>query len=193
MMEHIIGHKALRGRHRMKKILLIIAITLLMFQMIVLAVDIDIGSAAIDRPSDISASYTIIAKDNPANDSGVITQIEIWVYINSSDVEIATFYETATNQFSTRDTHYIGSVVAGAKRTFTGLSLEVQSGDYIGFHGASVELDTSTGPGWWWKSGDYIPCTTTTFGYETSRIVSLYGTGTTEVGEEGAIFFGTNF
>ena len=179
----------------MKKILLIIAITLLMFQMIVLATAIDIGSPAINRASWISYQ-TSVQKTNPANASGKITSVEIWAYSNMSNCEVATFYVVSGNNLSTRDTQAIGSVSSGSKQTFE-VDLNVQEGDYIGiyYETGGIEMDVSGGAGKWYKSGDNIPCTDVTFGFSAGHIMSLYGTGATEEEEEeaNAIFFGTAF
>lgn len=168
----------------MKKILLIIALIFAIFQMVVLAVDIDIGSPAIDRDSGRGANVTHILVDNPANVSGIIDTIEIFANDDIEGLEVATFYSTGTNEFSTRDTHTIGDVTPGSKQTFEGLNLSVQAGDYIGFvfTVGSIEMSTSGYSGYWWLSGDYIPCTTTTFTSKSDRTISLYGTGITEVG-----------
>ncbi|GAI84326.1 unnamed protein product [marine sediment metagenome] len=61
----------------MKKILLIITIVFCIFQMIVLAIDIDIGNPAINRDK-LSSAATYVDKNNPANASGKITSVEIW-------------------------------------------------------------------------------------------------------------------
>ena len=178
----------------MKKILLIIALTLCIFQMVALATAIDIGVEAISRSDGITE--TIINKGNPANATGTITSVEIYAYYLSMDnVEVATFYEVSENHFTTRDSEVIGAVTTGAKRTFV-VSLDVVAGDYIGLYVPSGYLawDASGGDGIWVVGGDNIPCTNTAFGFNAGNIVSVYGTGVTEEEEEdNAIFFGFNF
>ena len=181
----------------MKKILLIIAIIFLILQMIVLATDIDIGSAAINRDSATGVDFTIVDKNNPANDTGIITSVEIWANTSLVNCEVATFYVVSGNYLSTRDSHFIGNVTAGSKQIFNGLNIDVQAGDYIGIYlssGGYIERST-TGAGYWPLTGDNIPCTNISFGFWASRTISLYGTGTTEEEEEeaNAIFFGTAF
>ena len=132
---------------------------------------------------------------NPANESGTITTVEIWPNITIYLCEVATFYVVSGNNLSTRDTHAIGTVTAGSKQTFSDLSLDVQSGDYLGMYYSSgnMERDTSGFDGLWYLAGDNIPCTNAAFTVLTSNAMSLYGTGTTEEEEANAIFFGTNF
>lgn len=203
MMGHITGRKALHGRHRMKKILLIICIILTIFQILVLATAIDIGSAAIDRGSAYGAD-TLVNKINPSDGSGKITSVEIWANEEMADCEVATFFVVSGSNLSTRDYETVdngngaGVVLAGSKQTFV-VDLDVEVGDYIGIYYSSGSIDYQypTGDAGWWYgySGDRIPCTNYYFGSQSSATLSLYGTGATEEEEEegDAIFFGTNF
>ncbi|MBA7579053.1 hypothetical protein ES708_20919 [subsurface metagenome] len=186
----------------MKKILLIIVIVFCIFQMVVLAVAIDVGGEAIDRPDATTTNATYIFKTNPANASGVITSIEVWCNVSFEGFKVATFYKTNGNVFSTRDTHFIGTVVAGDKRIFSGLNININEGDYLGcyftnYPNGKHELNKTGGQGYWLLTGDYIPCTDTTFTLSgnSTYVHSVYGIGTTEVAEEeeNVIFFGTNF
>ena len=178
----------------MKKILLIIALALLIFQMVVLATAIDVGSGAIDG-GNYWNPQTLIDTKNPANDSGTITSVEIWAMTtyDLSNCEVAIFFLVSGTNYSTRDTHTIGSVTAGSKQTFSGLSLDVQTGDYIGIYFSAGYLERNdTGVATYYVAGDHIPCTNQTFSLISGHTVSLYGTGTTEE-EANVIFFGTNF
>ena len=175
----------------MKKVLLIGFIIFCIFQMMVLATDIDIGSPAIDRATEWGTNLTLIVRDNPANASGIITSVEIYAYTgyDLTNCEVATFYrpdpDGFPNNFSTRDTEAIGTVTGGSKQTF-GVNLDVQTGDYIGIYysGGYIEKDATGYDGIWNSSGnDYIPCTNQSFGTHVANVtVSLCGTGTTEVG-----------
>ncbi|GAI99634.1 unnamed protein product, partial [marine sediment metagenome] len=73
----------------------------------------------------------------------------------------------------------IGDVAAGAKRTFNGLSLSVEVGDYIGMYYASGEVWVDAlGAGYffWYKSGEYIdPDDEATYTPQEDRDFSLYG------------------
>lgn len=179
----------------MKRILLIIAVAFCIFQMVVLAVAIDIGAPATNRGTSL-ANWTIVNKSNPANETGKITSVEIWCNVNLVNCEVATFFVVSGNNLSTRDTHTIGGVTAGSKQTFSGLDITVQTGDYLGIYytGGNVECDSSGGSGIWYGiTADYIPCTNQAFTSNSTYVISLYGTGTTEEEEDNVIFFGTNF
>jgi hypothetical protein len=141
--------------------------------------DVDIGSPAIDRAGNQAITYTRVEKGNPANDNGTITSVEIWAYSDLSGCEIATFIDEGSNVLSTRDYETIGSVTSGSKQTFSGLDMDVQTGDYIGIHGSggNIEDDWSGGAGQWMKSGDYIPCSSETFNSYANFTLSLYGEG----------------
>ena len=165
----------------MKKILILILTILFLNILIVYAQDIDIGASAIDRATSAPADYTFISKENPANASGTITQVEIWANTNLSNCEVATFYSTGTNKFSTRDYETIDSVTSGSKKTFD-VDLAVEAGDYIGMFYSSGRMERdNSGEGYWLsiETKDKIPCTDTTFTFTADRTISLYGTGNT--------------
>jgi len=138
---------------------------------------IDLGCAAIDRGSTLSSVNTSINIGNPANASGTVTSIEIWASADLINCEVASFYSTGGDNFSTRGTETIGTVTAGSKQTFS-VSLEVQIGDYIGIYytGGTLELDTTGGDNIRTAAGDRIPCTDITFGVYEDYLTSLYGT-----------------
>ena len=183
----------------MKKFIIIIILVLSIFQLVVMAANIDIGNAAERRTTYYPSTSTVIIKTNPANATGKITSIEVYCYKNLVNFEVATFNNISGTNFTTIDYEYIGSVVAGAKRTFT-VDIDVNEGNYLGYHftGGSIDVDEEGGDGYWYfSSTDKIPCTNETFsiGSGITRLFSLYGTGATaEVGaEENAIFFGMAF
>lgn len=160
----------------MKKILLIIALVLVMFQMVVLATAIDIGASAIDR-STYNTAKTSVNVVNPADYTGVITNIEIYANAAMSNVEVATFYVVSGNNLSTRDNETIGSVPAGYSAY--AVSLNVTVGDYIGIYFSAGSIDRSTDNTMMLLAGDNIPCTNVTFGAPQAGTISLYGTGAT--------------
>jgi hypothetical protein len=149
---------------------------------------IDIGAAAIDRGSASSLADTFVGKENPANASGTLTYCEIFMYSEypGTDVWIGTFIDGGSNVLSCRDSESIGAVSAGSKQTFSGLSINVATGDYFGTNdkgtpSGSVERDSS-GQGYWRYVGECIdPSDSQTFTWYADRTMSLYGEG-----EEGA-------
>lgn len=147
---------------------------------------IDIGAEAKDRNMVASPGRTRINEDNPANDTGNITSVEIWANTNLSGCKVGTFYKTNGNTLKCRATATIGNVTAGSKQTFSGLSISVQTGDYIGsfWSGGAYELSDDEGVGYWWSDADDY-CDVGDehiYSYSTPRALSLYGTGETAAG-----------
>jgi len=158
------------------------------------------GAPAIDRAGLLSGSNTIVSADNPANDTGTITSVEIWASSTLNDVEVATFFLVSGTNYTTRGTHTIGTVTGGSKQTFSGLEIPVQAGDLIGMFwpspaGQQLEIDFDGFAGRYYKAGDHIPCTNETFTLLGGDAFSIYGIGTTEVEEEevNVINMGINF
>lgn len=139
---------------------------------------IDIGAAAIDRGDSFVPEYTGIALDNPANASGKITSVEIWAKTDLTGCKVGTFYKDGTS-FTCRDYATIGGVASGSKQTFSGLDIDVETGDYIGiyFSAGSLEMDLSGGAGMYYKSGDQFDAGTQTYELWDVVIYSLYGEG----------------
>lgn len=139
---------------------------------------IDVGAAAIDRASSTDLSiYTLVGKENPANATGTIDTVEIWMDY-AGTVEAATFEEVSANTLTSRDTESLGLLTAGSKQTISSLTIDIVTGDYIGCNGSgNIERDNS-GTGYWWYVGDAIPCTSQAFTSSILRTISIYGTGT---------------
>ena len=145
--------------------------------------EIDVGAAAVNRSSTAAGGLTYIGTDNPANDTGTLDTFQIWANTNMANVECATFYVVSGTNFSTRASASIGSVTSGSLQTFTGLSIAVSAGDYLGIQWPSlaenIERNTSGFAGIWYKSGDYIPCTNQTFTALAGDAISIYAVGAT--------------
>jgi len=165
----------------MKKILLILFTIILILSVNVLAIDIDVGSPAIDRSGQTSIANTHADKANPANYSGNITKIYIYAVNALTGFKVASFFVVSGNYLSTRDSYTIGDVPAGASEHT--VDFEIQAGDYLGWYGITGRIDTETGGvGMWRLPGDLIPCTNELFTYFSGYQLSVYGTGTTAVG-----------
>jgi len=119
---------------------------------------IDIGSPAVGRGSTLAATYTLILKENPANESGTITTIEIYARTNITGCIVGTFYLTNGTTLKCRANVAIGNVDAGEKRVFTPVSLAVVAGDFIGiyFDTGTIERDTSGYAGLWYIDEEHI-------------------------------------
>jgi len=153
---------------------------------------INVGAEATDRDSTVSAAnITVIGKAGPANDSGVISSVEIWSNVTLQGVIIAIFEEVSANHFTARDQQAIANVEAGAKRTF-GVSLNIEAGDFIGLYYSlgKMERCAAGGSGYWALIGDYTECIDEDFGsLDTGHDISLKGIGATglSISEAGAI------
>ena len=143
---------------------------------------IDVGSAAIDRNGVANGTVlTLIELGNPANASGIIDTVEIWMQTGTTGAKIGSFYNTGGNNYKCRDSVSIGAISAGSKQTFTSLSLSIQSGDFLGvkFNGGEPELSGEGGSGVAYVSGDYCDVDDeVTYGVFADNALSLYGSGT---------------
>ncbi len=141
---------------------------------------IDIGADAINRGTETSSpGWTYIDKTNPANESGTITTVEIYANLVLENCIVGTFYVLSGNTLKCRDSVVIGSVARRSKQTFSGLSLTVEAGDYIGFYASSgsIDRDTTGYGGNWRLSSEHIdPGDEATYGFLTADGFSLYGT-----------------
>jgi len=143
-----------------------------------LAISIDVGGITNGSSNGIQyLTYTQINLNNPANDTGKLTSVQIRLELNNgTNVEIATFYLESENHYSTRDTYFIGDVAEGSTQNFS-IDLDVSIGDYIGLHGGGgAATDGATGGSFTKASGDYIPCTNVNFSPDAYSI-DIYATG----------------
>ena len=146
--------------------------------------DISIGPGATSRASLAPAAYTQVDHTVAANADGIIDTVELYPYDNMGGVEVAIFRIVSGSTLATRDNETIGTVTAGAPDPdiFTGLSMDVITGDYIGFYNTSGTLKrTDTGGAGWHYAADRIPTAEQAFTANT-RIYSIYGTGETAGG-----------
>jgi len=137
---------------------------------------IDIGAGALDRASYWTAAYTELDTTNPANGNGTITYIELWFVTNATGVKVGTFYGSGTS-WTSRGYASLGDVAAGSKKTFSGLSIAVQTGDIIGVYYATgqIELGLTGGSGVLWKAGDQFGAGAQTYTATADYIMSAYG------------------
>lgn len=161
----------------MKKILLVIALALCIFQMIVLATAVDIGSPAIEGAGNYSNAATRINRENPANVTGVITSVAIYAGAEMSDCQVATFYIEAGTNLSTRDWELIGAVPAGY--SIHSVNINVTVGDCIGIcfpAEGSIAYNAGT-EACWYRLGDNIPCDDVEFTATGNWKISVLGIG----------------
>lgn len=142
---------------------------------------IDVGAAAIGRASSLGGDRTVISKENPANDTGPITDVEVYFLQTTQATTYANFEEVNGATFTARDREVVGIIAGGSKQTSSGLDMDVVTGDYIGLHWLDdedyIEKDNS-GDGYWYVSAsDQTQCVSQLFTFLASRTISLYGTG----------------
>ena len=134
---------------------------------------ITIGAGATNMSSTLPPA-TWVDKNNPANETGKITSIEIYAVTGYGDLlncEVGIFYVVSGNNLSTRSNVTLGTVTQGSKQTFTEdsesnpINMDVTAGDYIGLYwtGAGRIERAVSGAGSWGVGGDNIPCTNVTF------------------------------
>jgi len=153
---------------------------------------IDVGSAAIDRGSNLTLSdgggtyyWTGIAYYNSANATGEIDTVEVYMYIASpnNSIRFGTFTDEGSNYFTCHDAEEYGEVSAGYN-VCTGLAIDIEAGEYIGVDAIAtpkVEIEkarTITTGYSGDRAGQY--CVPEDYGlYSVSQTeISLYGTGT---------------
>lgn len=143
--------------------------------------DIDIGAIPVDRVGYSGGLYTRVGKGNPANASGTLHSIKIYAYEDMSGLRVGTFYLIGENTLKCRDSVVIGEVLAGAERTFTGLSIAVEVGDYIGFYRSGPGTIKSSYVGFageWYEFGEHIsPGDEAVYSFAEGDANSLYGYG----------------
>jgi len=139
---------------------------------------IDIGAPAIDR-SQYFLGDTVLSADNPANAAGVLTSLELWLYIaiNAGTCKVGTFYGGGTS-WTCRDYVTLGAIAAGSKQTISGLNIAVGINDLIGFYNSTGGIDTEAtgGSGMYYYFGDNFPGANPYTFYSGYRS-SVYGIG----------------
>jgi len=155
--------------------------------------DIDVGSAAINRGSirvlgTGTHFFPSIEGGNPANDDGSLDTVETYVNMTSTgSVEAFTCYEdVSAPSFTCRDLESLGKLSSTGLVSFTGLDIDVLSGDLLGIQATAVDsvkidMDTSGGTRVWYHIDEaFIVDSTISFNYSfSSWVMSLYGTGET--------------
>jgi len=142
---------------------------------------IDVGSEPDDHTGVWDNSDTIITKINPANASGTIDTIRTWFSSSSTTFRVGFFYPTNGNTLKCRDSATIGNVSSGSEQTFSGLSISVETNDYIGcyYSDGYLEYESGVTAGKWYTDGEYIDQNDeTTYTSSSYGTLSLYGTGT---------------
>lgn len=129
---------------------------------------------------------TGIDYNNPANATGTIDTVNAWFQAANAgnSCKIGTFTDGGSGSFTCNDAELIGEVVAGSAQQYTGLSIDIATGEYIGADARAavtlvLERANSGGSGVYWIEGQYCdPSDSGTFALLSGDILSLNGTGT---------------
>jgi hypothetical protein len=129
---------------------------------------IDVGPGAISRPTINSANF-IMSLSNPANATGTLDTFQLYINGTYYNAVVGTVY--GSSSFTSRDYEAVGTI-SGAPWTQTGLSIDVNSGDYIGSYGEVGDLYQDTGVG----DGGYVKNVGVNFPFTNeSTLVSVFG------------------
>jgi len=157
---------------------------------------IDVGSAAVERSTLLTAGYTSLSKTNPANASGTITAAEIYVRNEITGCYVGLFFLVSGTTYECRSSHNWGTIAAGSKQTVSGLTLAVVADDISGeYHSGGDRLyqDSTGGSGVGYQIGEYIDTpgdqTNQEFAWASGES-SLWMTGTEAAGGWGGEYCG---
>jgi hypothetical protein len=141
------------------------------------AFTIDVGPEATDRAVSKIWGYTILSLENPSNTSGTLNKVQFWFHTDASDVKVGTFYGSSTD-YTCRDFEVIGTVSSGSLKTFTGLDIDVEVGDLIGYYCTAGELDSDLMAGVLgdcYNTTDCFDLASHSFITESTGVISLHG------------------
>ena len=140
---------------------------------------ITVGSTAENRSGVTFTGYTFVDLNNPSGDDGTLTRVDIWSATALTNTRYGTMHGAGT-EYTPRDDEAIGNVPSGSKQTFSGLDIDIESGDFSSiFCVGRIENDTSGGLGRYRKSGDQFDAGEQTYTYNSGDILSVEGHGET--------------
>ena len=112
----------------------------------------DIGPPVGNRASATTTATTYLALDNPANNNGVVTHVEIMAVTALTGLKVGVFYLVSGTTYHCRSAITLGDVATvGAKVTFElATPLTVVAGDVIGFYvsAGTMEYGVVADSGW---------------------------------------------
>ena len=147
---------------------------------------IDVGAdATIDRNTSWGLKNDVtFCLDNPANDTGTIDTVQIWIDSNAGEIVAGTLYDDSGN-FTSRDHESLGAVTGGSVQTFDELDIDITTGDYIGASQIDagteryIERADSGGSGFHNLASTTFPFSNKSSDeYRANNLINLYGTGT---------------
>lgn len=148
--------------------------------------NIDVGNAAINRASSSGTGTTRLDLGNPANATGLITTITVYVASEITTAKIGLFYLTTGTTYVCRSSYTTGVLAVGLN-TLSGLSLAVVLGDVIGIYHDTGGIDAAaSGGNDAYKIGEYAdPGDSASYTTGGTVIYSLYGDGIAYIAPRG--------
>lgn len=146
--------------------------------------DIDVGAAAENRIS-YWGNDTVVAKENPANATGVIDYIAIYSTWAMKGVEVASLVHEGSNVLSTNGVSgALGDQAGSGLNEYSAptdfSAFDINENEYIGYYCTTPGIDrVGEGEGVWYAYlEDRIPAKSITFTWSGSNTISLYAEGT---------------
>jgi hypothetical protein len=148
--------------------------------------EIDVGDGATNRANFYIGTQTIVDNNNPANDTGVLDTVEIYINadgLGTFDHYVGTFSGSGKS-WTNRDYANVGAISSGeGLKTFTGLSIDVVTNDTMGWYcndkTCKIEADSIGGGDCYYLLGNQFGAGTKTYTELTDAILSIYATGET--------------
>lgn len=145
-----------------------------------IAGSIDVGDSCINRADAYYGNWTRILKGNPANASGTLTSICIYMNAVQGDTKVGIFYVVSGSTLKCRSAANLGVLSIGENNKAGNLAIETN--DYIGFYTNSTDNNKidggGGGAGIWAFGGDTcIVDNQTEYTFYSDYAISMYGTG----------------
>lgn len=149
---------------------------------------IDVGELPYDGDDSWGAGPSIFTLENPANNTGNIDEVRVWVAANCTDFKVGPFYYTGppAGKHTCRSVGTIGNVTSGSTQIFNApadfTAFAIVTGDYIGCYTntGSMERELLGKSGVWYISltDAVVAALETTFGtLHPVNGIPLYGEG----------------
>lgn len=135
-----------------------------------------------------NSGCTVCDKNNPANKSGLINLIQVKVL--TGIVKVALYYLNAGVLTCRGNAVSLGTVTGGSYQTFTGLSMAINQGDFLGMYAAGGLYYASGALAGYWGEGDKTNAGNTLTGGFGNVKFAVYGESV-EVAGGGGILVGS--
>lgn len=145
---------------------------------------ITVGLKPILRNINQGDDWTCVELNAPANGTGTCTAGSAYFEVGTDDLTVGTFSGSSTT-YTCRDSGYVGPVSGGGEQPFSGLTINVVTGDFVGCYfenpaAAALERDSAGFLGYYRVSGKFIDPNDSSSDYalQTDDAISIQLTGT---------------